>query len=163
MRTGPGPLAVAAGLLAAAAAPAGERRLIGVWGAWGAFAEPGRCWAVSRPEGPAPRGARWAAFLAVGTHPHLRQRGVLFVRLSRVRDRSAGVTLLVGRRRLRMVANGTDAWAPDPAADRAAVAAIRAARSLGVAAVADGGRPFTDVYRLTGAPTAIDAAALACR
>jgi hypothetical protein len=33
---------------------------------------------------------------------------------------------------------------------------------MSIEAVGAGGRPFTDVYRLDGAATAIDAAALAC-
>lgn len=154
-------LLVLAGLATAAAAE--PRRLVGVWGAWGAFREPGRCYAVAAPEGRPPAGMAWRGFAGVGTWPARGERSSLFVRLSRTRDRSAGVTLSVGERRFRLVANGTDAWAPDLASDRAAVSAMRGARSMSVEAVADGGRPFADTYRLDGAATAVDAAALACR
>lgn len=156
--------AVVAGLLVlAGAADAAPRTLIGVHGAWGAFREGDRCFALAAPERRTRPDARWRAFVGVGSFPTLRQEATLFVRLSRARDRSAGVTLSVGERRFRLVANGTDAWAPDPASDRAAVAALRGARSMSVEAVAEGGRPFADTYRLDGAATAIDAAVLACR
>jgi len=146
-----------------AAAGAASRTLVGVYGSWGTFREGGRCFALAAPERRTPPGARWRAFVGVGSFPDLRQDATLFVRLSRARDRSAGVTLSVGERRFRLVANGTDAWAPDAPSDRAAVAALRGARSMSVEAVAAGGRPFADTYRLDGAATAIDAAVLACR
>ena len=85
------------------------------------------------------------------------------IRLSRERDRSAGVTLTVGERRFALVANGLDAWASDAPSDRAIVAALRSGRSMSVEAVGVGGRPFADVYALSGAATAIDAAVPACR
>jgi hypothetical protein len=90
-------------------------------------------------------------------------RDLAEARLSRERDRSAGVTLTVGERRFALVANGLDAWASDAPSDRAIVAALRSGRSMSVEAVGVGGRPFADVYALSGAATAIDAAVLACR
>lgn len=147
--------------LAVAPAPGGARDLVGVYGAWGAFREPGRCYAIARP---VLRGgsARWRPFASVGTFPGRGQRNSLHVRLSRARDRAAGVTVTVGERRFALVANGTDAWAPDLAAERAIVDAMRSGRSMSVETVGAGGRPFADTYRLDGAATAIDAAALAC-
>jgi hypothetical protein len=68
----------------------------------------------------------------------------------------------VGERRFSLVANGTDAWAPDQASERAAVSAMRSGRSMSVETLGASGRPFADVYRLDGAATAIDAASLAC-
>jgi hypothetical protein len=134
---------------------------VGVFGAWGAFRAPDRCYAIARPAIAGGR-ARWAPFAGVGSWPRLGQRRSLFVRLSRARDRGRPVTLTVGERRFPLAANGTDAWAADPATERAAVLAMRAARSMSVEAVSPAGRPFADVYRLDGAATAIDAAALAC-
>lgn len=143
------------------AAPAPGRELIGVHGGWGAFRDTGRCYAIARPVFGAGRGA-WRPFASVGTFPRLGQRGTLHIRLSRERDRSAPVTITIGERRFPLVASGADAWAPDLPTQRAAVAAMRSARSMSVEAVGRGGRPFADVYRLAGAATAIDAAALAC-
>ena len=74
----------------------------------------------------------------------------------------AAVTLSVGERRFALVGRGADAWATDGPSDRAIVAAMRGGRSMSVETVAAGGAPFADVYALTGAATAIDAAALAC-
>jgi hypothetical protein len=149
-----------AALLLLLAAPAG-RETIGVWRGWGAFRDrrPPRCYAIARP---IVAGGRPDGFATVATWPARGLRGSLHIRLSRERDRSAGVTLTVGERRFALVADGRNAFAPDRASDRAVVAAIRSGRSMSVEAVGAGGRPFADVYALGGAATAIDAAALAC-
>ncbi|PAX07599.1 invasion associated locus B family protein [Sphingomonas lenta] len=144
-----------------ALALASARDLLGVHGAWGAFRDADRCYAIARPEISGGR-ARWRPFASVGTFPKRGQRNALHVRLSRARDRSGRVTLSVGERRFALAATGTDAWAPDAATERAIVGAMRSGRSMSVEAVAVGGRPFADTYRLDGAATAIDAAALAC-
>lgn len=154
-------------LALALAAPVVARDTIGVFGGWGAFrdrAAPGaqtRCFAIARPVIASGHGG-WRPFASIATWPARGLRSSLHIRLSRERDRSAGVTLSVGERRFVLVANGADAWAADTPADRAIAAAIRAGRSMSVEAVAAGGRPFADVYALNGAATAIDAAALAC-
>lgn len=140
---------------------AGARELIGVHGGWGAFRDPDRCYAIARPVITGSRAA-WRPFASVGGFPRTGQRNSLHIRLSRARDRSAPVTMSVGERRFVLVANGTDAWAPDEQSERAAVAAMRSGRSMSVEAVGARGRPFADVYRLDGAATAIDSAALAC-
>ncbi|WP_375422662.1 invasion associated locus B family protein [uncultured Sphingomonas sp.] len=145
----------------AAAGPGAGRTTIGIYEGWGAFrdAAPARCYAIARPiaaEG------RSGGFASVATWPGRGLRNSLYVRLSRERDRSAGVTLSVGDRRFALVATGVDAWATDAPSDRALVAAIRGGRSMSVEAVGVGGRPFADVYALGGAATAIDAAALGC-
>lgn len=140
---------------------AGGRETIGVYHGWGTFrdASPARCFAIAKP---VRAGGRVGGFASVATWPGRGLRGSLYVRLSRVRDRSAGVTLSVGERRFALVARDADAWAADLPSDRAVVAAIRSGRSMSVEAVGTGGRPFADVYQLAGAATAIDAAALAC-
>ena len=142
------------------AAPEG-RETIGVWRRWGAFRDrtPPRCYAIARP---VVAGGRPDGFASVATWPERGLRGSIHIRLSRERDRSAGVTLTVGERRFALVADGRNAFAPDGPSDRALVAAIRSVRSMSVEAVGAGGRPFADVYALSGAATAIDAAALAC-
>jgi len=81
--------------------------------------------------------------------------------LSRERDPRAKVTLSVGERRFELVAGNADAWAPDTRTDAAIIAAIRAGRSMSVETLGRAG-PFTDVYTLRGAATAIDAATLGC-
>ena len=137
------------------------REAIGVHGGWGAFrdVEPRRCFAIARPIA---AGGRSTGHASVATWPGRGLRNSLHIRLSRARDRSAGVTLTVGERRFTLAANTADAWAADAPSDRAIVAALRSGRSMSVEAVGVGGRPFADTYALSGAATAIDAAALAC-
>ncbi|MBN8815686.1 MAG: hypothetical protein J0J06_09590 [Sphingomonas sp.] len=139
----------------------GARETIGVYGGWGAFSDdsPRRCYAIAQPVDPRQR----AGFLSVATWPGQNIRGQLHVQLSRPRAGTARVTLSVGERRFDLVANDSDAWAPDARTDAAIVAAMRSGRSLSVEALDRGGTPFADTYALSGAATAIDAAALACR
>ncbi|KQN23999.1 hypothetical protein ASF00_17475 [Sphingomonas sp. Leaf34] len=148
-------------LLAAVATPAAARDTIGIYQGWGAFrdATPDRCYAIAKP---VMAHGRVGGFASVATWPKRGLRASLHIRLSRERDRSAGVTLSIGERRFTLAAGGFDAWASDSPSDRAIVAAIRSGRSMSVEAVGVGGRPFADVYALPGAATAIDAAALAC-
>ena len=143
------------------ASPAATRDTVGVYKSWGAFrdAVPARCYAIARP---IVSGGRSSGFASIATWPGRGLVSSLHVRLSRLRDRSAGVTLTVGERRFVLVADGLDAWAADAPSDRALIATIRAGRSMSVEAVGEHGRPFADVYDLAGAATAIDAAALAC-
>ncbi|HCB74715.1 MAG TPA: hypothetical protein DEP91_00830 [Sphingomonas bacterium] len=132
---------------------------LGIYDAWGAFADrgPRRCYAMSAP---VQKGR--TAFVAVGVWPASSPRSQLHVRFSRPRSDSARVTLTIGERRFRLIAGPRDGWAPDAETDRAIVAAMRGARSLSVESVGTDRRPFADVYRLSGAATAIDAARVAC-
>lgn len=153
---------LAALVLLLAAAPAPGHDAIGVYRGWGAFrdAVPLRCYAIAQPIA---AGGRVGGFASVGNWPDRGLIGSVSIRLSRVRDRSAGVTVTIGERRFDLAANSRDAFAADRASDRALVAAMRSGRSMSVEAVAKGGRPFADTYSLDGAATAIDAAALACK
>ncbi|WP_174286725.1 hypothetical protein [Sphingomonas bacterium] len=145
----------------AAAPPVAARETIGIYKGWGAFrdARPPRCFAIAEP---VRAGGAGRPFASVADWPGRGLRGSFHIRLSRERDRSAGVTLSIGERRFALMADGVDAWAADTASDRAIVAAMRDGRSMSVEAVGAGGHPFADVYALPGAATAIDAAALGC-
>lgn len=101
-------------------------------------------------------------FAGVATWPARGARNQLYIRLSRLRNPRARVTLSVGERRFDLIASATDAWAPDASVDAAIVTAMRAGRSMSVETLARDGAPFADVYTLRGAATAIDAAAIAC-
>jgi hypothetical protein len=140
---------------------AAPRETIGVYGAWGAFsdASPRRCFAIAQPVDPAQR----SGSLSIANWPGQNIRNQLHVRLSRPRAATARVTLSIGERRFDLVAGDSDAWAPDARTDAAIVAAMRSGRSMSVEALGRDGSPFADTYALTGAATAIDAAALACR
>lgn len=141
------------------AAQNGDRVTIGIHENWGAFTEasPRRCFAMA-----APVQRRRQAFVAVTNWPGEHARSQLHVRLSRARGPRAQVTVAIGERRFRLTAGPRDAWAPEVASDRAIVAAMRGGRSLSIESVDTRGRAFVDVYRLGGAATAIDAAAVAC-
>jgi hypothetical protein len=150
-----------AAILLLVAAPAAARDTIGVYGRWGAFSDPSsrRCFAIAQPVDPDQR----AGFASISTWPGQNIRGQLHVRLSRARAATARVTLSIGERRFVLVAGTNDAWAPDTRTDAAIVAAMRAGRSMSIEALGRDGSAFADTYALSGAATAIDAAALACR
>ncbi len=146
-----------------AASASAARESLGVFGGWGAFRErsPDRCVATAVPARNG-RHLTWRPFASVARWPGRHRRDVLFVRLSAVRATGTPVTLSVGDRRFRLVGEGSGVWSPDPATDRALVAALRGEHSLSVAAVSARGEPFADTYLLNGAATAIDAATLGC-
>ena len=70
--------------------------------------------------------------------------------------------LTVGSEQFLLLTRGADAWSRDTAQDQAIIAAIRRAGDMRVAFRDPSVRRFTDRYLLSGAPTAIDAAAAAC-
>jgi len=148
-------------LLALLAAPLSARETLGIFGSWGAFADPSpaRCYAIAQP---VQAGGAGQPFASIATWPGQGARNQLHIRLSRARDARARVTVSVGERRFELVAGAADAWAADARTDAAIVTAIRAGRSMSVETLARTGQPFADVYALRGAATAIDAAALAC-
>ena len=148
---------------AAQAIPLSGRTLLTVHDGWAAFADqsPHRCYAVTEPvRGLRPR--RWKPYLSVGFWPATGARPQLQVRLSRQPADGAPVILSIGDRRFPLVVGGADAWSADPRRDFAIVAAMRLAASASVQSRADGAGAFADGYALAGAPTAIDAAAVAC-
>ena len=153
-------LAIAIALVATAV-PAIARDTIGVWNRWGAFSDPSprRCFAIAQPVDPDHR----TGFASIANWPGQNIRGQLHIRLSRGRASNARVTLSIGERRFDLVAGADDAWAPDARTDSAIVAAMRAGRSMSVEGLGRDGSAFADVYALSGAATAIDAAGLACR
>lgn len=143
--------------------PAVARDSLGIFGGWGAFrdATPSRCYAIAEPVRPR-SGARWQPFASVADWPGHIVRDQLHIRLRKPRGPKAPVTLSIGERHFKLVSGGGDAWAPDARDDAAIVAAMRSGSSMSVETVDSAGRPLVDVYRLRGAATAIDAAALAC-
>ncbi|MDR7103508.1 hypothetical protein [Croceicoccus sp. BE223] len=97
-------------------------------------------------------------FASVGVAP---QRFTM--RLSRTLARGAAVTLDVGRRRFRLAGAADSAWSANPAQTGAIAAAMRRSDTMTVGARDATGRFFRDSYKLRGAPSAIDAAIMACR
>jgi hypothetical protein len=142
-------------------APAAAQRILSAGQDWAAFERaPGVCEAVSRselqalPGRPQPRAA--FAFTRDG-----RRRGELHLLFARSVRPGAAAILTVGGESFLLVTQGNSAWSRGPAQEQAIIAAIRRNVDMRVRAQGIGGR-ISDRYLLAGAPTAIDAAALAC-
>lgn len=158
----PGLKPYAALLLALAATAASARDSLGVFEGWGAFRDdrPPRCFAIAQPLRRS--SAAWKPFASIAFWPTIGARNQLHIRLSHERGQDAPVALSIGDRRFALVAGRVDAWAPDARTDAAIVAAMRNGGTLRVTSRGKNGGSFTDSYRLRGAATAIDAAALGC-
>src|ERR1043165_1050487 len=143
------------------AAPAwGQAQALGIFGSWGAFAGDGRCYAIAQPfEAPAPLG--WQPFAAVGHWPARHAGGQLHIRLSREKRAGSAVLLRIDGRNFQLLGGGRDAWAPDPRADQEIQAAMRTGIDMAVEPRSTEGALVRDLYRLRGAATAMDAAAIA--
>ncbi len=140
----------------AAAAP----QAVSVHGGWGAFRDEGRCYAIAVAQ-PSPFARERQPFVSVSVAP-VPQRFTM--RLSRTLAPGAVVTLDVGSRRFRLGGGGDSAWGTaGPNGSGAIIAAMRTSDTMTVGARDAQGRFFRDSYRLRGAPTAIDAAMVACR
>lgn len=154
-----------AALLLLAATPATARDALGIYGRWGAFrdATPPRCFAIAVPADRfAPARPRWRPFASIATWPGDKVRNQVHIRLSKPRKPGSNPTLAIDGRRFTLVAAGPEAWAPDAATDAAIVAAMRTGRRMIATGRADDGSRIVEVYELTGAASAIDAATLAC-
>lgn len=149
-------------VLLLAAAPPG-RTSLGIFAGWGAFrdAQPPRCYAIASPEGGRGEG-QYRSFASIGIWPRQRISGQIHIRLRIERARGSPIRLIFGDKSFPLVAASVDAWAPDPRADAAIIAAMRGGTSMRVAWVSKDGRDRSDGYLLKGVATAIDAAALGC-
>jgi hypothetical protein len=146
--------------LAVAAPAAAQRRALGTWSFWGAFRDNERCFAIAEPVDPA-RGTR--PFASVGWWPGRGLAGQLNIRLGADKRPESAVLLRIDGRTFQLAAGNRDAWAPDSAADAAIVAAMRTGIEMTIETRSVRGALVRDSYRLRGAATAIDAAAIACR
>ena len=136
---------------------------LGIFDGWGAFRDPAtpRCYALAAPSATIGK-AEVKAYASVGYWPKSRIRGQFYVRLSKVRAPDRELRLTIGSRRFILTGNGSHGWASDARMDAAIVAAMRSAPSMSVESGTATGRAIADTYRLRGAATAIDAAALGC-
>ena len=140
---------------------AAQRQVLGVFSQWGAFKEKARCFAIAEAE----RGARPEdpkAFASVGYWPGRGVGGQLHFRLSRQKRAGSAVLLRIDDRSWQLLSGGAEAWAPDARADAEIVAAMRRGLFMTVETRSERGALVRDAYRLRGAATAIDAAAVAC-
>ena len=148
-------------LCLAVATPAfAQRRPLGTWYFWGAFRENERCFAIAEPI-QVGDGAR--PFASVGWWPGRGLSGQLHVRLSREKRQGSAVLLRIDGRTFQLISGVQDAWAPDARADAEIVGAMRAGVEMSIETRGTRGGIVRDLYRLRGAATAIDAAAIACR
>lgn len=140
---------------------AAQRQALGVFSQWGAFKEKGRCFAIAEPErGARPEGSK--PFASVGYWPGRGAGGQVHFRLSRTKRAGSAVLLKIDDRSWQLLAGGADAWAPDERADAEIVAAMRRGLHMTVETRSERGALVRNAYRLRGAATAIDAAAVAC-
>jgi hypothetical protein len=145
--------------------PAAARNALGVHGAWAAFRDgkPARCFAVSEPDRAiSPAEPEWRPFFSIATWPDNKVEGQVHIRMSKQRKPGTPLRLTVGAARFGMISSGAEAWAPDPATDRAIIAALRTSRRATIVGRARDGTMIRDGYLLAGAATAVDAARLAC-
>ncbi|MDB5697562.1 MAG: hypothetical protein JWN69_366 [Alphaproteobacteria bacterium] len=146
---------------------AAETNSLGVFGFWGAFEKdsPKGCYAITAPHlvsGRQPAAAVAPGFATVAYWPERKIRAQVHFRLSREKRKESAVLLRIDDRTFQLVAGGSDAWAPEPAADAVIVAAMRSGVTMTVETRSATGALVRDSYQLRGAPTAIDAAAVAC-
>jgi hypothetical protein len=130
-------------------------------GQWAAVRHGSRCEAVARPLLPAAR-RQPESRAGFSFSPAGRRVGEFHARLSRVPRPGSSVMLTIGERPFLLVARGDWAWSRGSAQDSAIIDAARAATSMRIESRDGSGRRFADRYLLAGAPTAIDAAAVAC-
>ena len=152
--------AILAGLLALAG-PAAAQRLLYAGPYWAALERPGgTCEAVGRSELVSTPGRPQAratfAFSRDG-----KRRGELHLLAVRPFRPGAAAVLTVGSQNFLLVTRGASAWSRGPAQEAAIIAAVRRSTEMRLRGQGLGGR-ISDRYLLGGAPTAIDAAALAC-
>jgi len=139
------------------------RDSLGMFGQWGAFRDPDvpRCYAISVPDGGAARGT-YRPYADVAVWPRHRIRNQVHFRLSRAIDAKRRIVLTVAAQRFMLTGGGGDAWAVDRRMDAAIVAAMRSASGMTLTAYAASGGRFSHSWRLDGAASAMDAAAIGC-
>ena len=140
---------------------AAQPQSLGVFATWGAFRDAARCYAITQPyQAPQPQG--WQPFASVGHWPARGAGGQLHIRLSREKRPGSAVLIRIDGRSFQLAGGGRDAWAPDARADAEIQAAMRTGIDLVVETRSTDGLAVRDHYRLRGAATAMDAAAIAC-
>lgn len=142
------------------ATPAIARDSLGQFDDWGAFRDPEtpRCYAIAEPESASISGG----YATIGFWPRARVRAQFFLRFPRNLDARTAPALTIGGQRFLLTARGAGAWSRDARMDAAIIAAMRSATAMAVSARGARGGGMTASWRLRGAATAIDAAALGC-
>ena len=153
--------AIAIVILAASAAANARGVVVEAGRGWAAIDRGGVCEALARSVRIAAKG-KVQATAGFSFTPDRRRWGEFHARLSRDVRPGSSVILTVGEQPFLLVSRGGSAWSRGPGQEQAIIAAARAAPSMRIDARDAGGRRFRDAYLLSGAPTAIDAAAARC-
>ena len=145
------------------AGPLAAKDSLGVFGQWGAFRDPQvpRCYAIASAQVDSERDD-FPPFASVGTWPARQLRGQLHLRPSRRLPDNAAASLRVGNASFALTGGANDLWAADAQGNAAILTAMRSAGTMTLRARDASGRNFTDSYSLSGAATALDAAAVGC-
>lgn len=134
---------------------------IAVSGDWAAFDRGASCEALSRSLA-VPRKGEPQPHIAIAFDRGGSRRGELSVTLRRPTRPGSSVVVTIGDYPFLLSARGSSAWSRGPKQEQAIIAAIRSSGGMRVEARDVAGRRMVDRYVLSGAPTAIDAAAAAC-
>ena len=145
------------------AAPALARDALGMFSSWASFrdSQTPRCYAIAMAE-PSTKQRDYQPYADVAWWPRQQVRGQVHFRLSRKLQPGAPIMLSIGDQRIALTGGGGDAWAPDKRGDAAVIAAMRSASSMTVSAHDARGGGFSNSWDLSGAATAMDAAAVGC-
>ena len=135
-------------------------------GDWAAFDRGASCDAVSRsllvPRKGEPQPHITISFDRGAFDRGGARHGELSVAFRRPTRPGSSVVLTIGDQPFLLPASGARAWSRGPVQENAIIAAIRSSGGMRVEARDAAGRRMVDRYALSGAPTAIDAAAAAC-
>lgn len=143
--------------------PALARESLGLYNGWGAFRDAAvpRCYAISMAE-PSSSEREFQPYATIGTWPQRNLRSQVHFRLSRARPQGAHVTLSIGGKRYVLTGGAADAWPQNGQDNAAIIAAMRSADRMSVYSRDTRGRNFSNTWQLSGAATAMDAAAVGC-
>jgi hypothetical protein len=155
-------LAVFICLALATAAIAAPSRLIIARGAWASFDRGLACEALAKPLAAA-KSHDLQPYVAIAFDRAGPRHGQLFAQLRRPARPGSSVIVTIGDQPFLLAARGASAWSKDARQETAMLAAVRIAGGMRIDARDSSGRRMADRYLLDGAPTAIDAAAAACR
>ena len=134
---------------------------IAISGDWAAFDRGASCDALSRSL-LVPRKGEPQPHVAIAFDRNGPRRGELSVALRRPSRPGSSVVLTIGNQPFLLSASADHAWSRGPTQENAIIAAIRSSTGMRIEARDLAGRRMVDRYALSGAPTAIDAAAAAC-
>jgi hypothetical protein len=153
------PLALSILVLAAGAAAAPPAHIAFAGGHWAAIDFGSRCEARSRPLWFKPETSPFAGFAFDRSgRPH----GQFYVHLGRSARAGATVIVTMGDQPFLLAGKGEWAWSANAAQQQAILKAARYGPWMRIDSRDTSGRRIVDRYDLSGAATAIDAAAAAC-